>query len=102
GRDGTRRRRGRSFRRTSSPARARVTSKRSSASRRSSSTITWPTRPWCCVRGLPAGRGSGIDGGDGAHVGLELERVGDLGVAREHLGHPNKLYLKPEDRVEIW
>src|SRR5438093_8635276 len=30
--------------------------------------------------------------GDGAHVGLELERVGDLRVAREHLRHAQHLH----------
>src|SRR5262249_58281943 len=48
-------------------------------------------RPADVIR-TPAGRGGAIDRGDGADIGLELERVGDLRVAREHLGHAQNLY----------
>jgi len=41
---------------------------------------------------LPARRGRRIRGRDVAHIRLELERVGDLGVAREHLRDPEHFH----------
>src|SRR5215467_6489088 len=49
--------------------------------------------PECGIASWDASRRrAGILGGDPAHVGLELEGVGDLRVAREHLRHTHDLH----------